>query len=240
MGFGIFNSVAVAAAHAVTPADGGGLGLQRVLIVDWDIHHGNGTQQIFAEDDRVLYFSVHGLYRYPAFVKEDWERHSGPTYVGGARAQGRTINVAWTGEGYGDAEYAALWERLLMPVAREFEPELVIISAGFDSAAGDEEGYQCTPVGYAYLTSELQKLASGRIVVVLEGGYNIPAISYGFHACVAALAGLGAAGDGEGEVDTCSSSNPWQRSGFGDGNAQAIEDIELSIAAQRPYWSCLR
>lgn len=150
MGFGIFNSVAVAAAHAVAAVAEGGLGLKRVLVVDWDIHHGNGTQEIFAEDERVLYFSAHGYYRYPAFSTDGWEQQAGPGFVGGATAAaaaGKTVNCAWTGEGYGDAEYLALWKRVLMPVAREFAPELVIISAGFDSAAGDEEGYQVSATG---------------------------------------------------------------------------------------------
>ena len=200
------------------------------MIVDWDIHHGNSTRSIFADDDRVLYFSAHGLYRYPAFSKEGWDEQAGAAFVGGGGALGKSINCAWTGEGYGDAEYAELWQRLLMPVAREFDPQLVIISAGFDSAAGDEEGYQVTPRGYGHLVSQLQLVAGGRLVVVLEGGYNIPAISHGLHACVATLAGA---------VEDEKEDPPWPLPQL-EAEAMAIGDIERTIEAQRPYWKCLK
>lgn len=244
MGFGLFNSVACAASHATAPIDDGGLGLERVLIVDWDIHHGNGTQSIFAEDESVLYFSVHSLHRYPAFTTDNWEEHMGPSFVGGGTADGthnaaagKSVNCAWSGEGYGDGEYRLLWERLLLPIAREFSPQLVIVSAGFDSAAGDEEGFQVTPRGYAHLIDELQQLAGGRVVVVLEGGYNIPAIANGLHACVAALSGAftEAKGDDDGEAH-----RQQERQGDPPPQASAVADIDRTIDAQRPYWSCLR
>ena len=228
MGFGLFNSVACAASHATASVDEGGLGLERVLIVDWDIHHGNGTQAIFAEDESVVYFSVHSLNRYPAYVSDDWEATMGPSFVRGAAegSRGRSVNCGWSGEGYGDAEYRLLWERLLLPVANEFDPQLVIVSAGFDCAAGDEEGFEVTPRGFAHLIESLQQLADGRVIVVLEGGYNIPAIATGLNACVAVLSGAFAKDD-EAEAQE----QP---------QAPAIEDIERAIDAQRPYWSCLR
>lgn len=222
MGFGIFNSVAAAAASALNE------GLDKILVVDWDIHHGNGTQEIFANDRRVLYFSAHGLYTFPAFARDGQMEVQSSSYVGEEpNGKGFSCNCAWTDQGYGDNEYMSVWERLLMPIAREYQPQLVLVSAGFDSAAGDEEGYQVTPAGYAVLLSKLQELAGGRVVVVLEGGYNIPAISHGLHACAAALLGV---------VDVSADS----RTAAVTPKAQATADIDAALAAQRPYWKCLQ
>ena len=116
-----------------------------------------------------------------------------------------------------------------MPVAREYDPELVLVSAGFDSAAGDEEGFQVTPKGYASLTTQLRGLAKGRVVVVLEGGYNIPAVSHGLHACVASLAGA---------VTDQDQAAIAAISGAG-ASGQSVADMESTIEAQRPHWGCL-
>ncbi len=119
-----------------------------------------------------------------------------PAYVGSGAGKGYTINVGWNNGvhpcvGYGDEEYFACFQRVLLPVARAFAPDVVLISAGFDSAAGDECGYAVTPQGYAQLTHMLQAdslpSAQGRVVCVLEGGYNLPAVAYGLEACLCAL-----------------------------------------------------
>ena len=182
MGFGIFNSVAIATADTLENPDNG---INRILIVDWDIHHGNGTQEIFANDKRVLYMSAHALYSFPAFIQRessssDTEGTKGsggeqqqqlalqsPSYVGGKDAQGFSVNCAWEQSGYGDCEYMCMMDHLIMPIATEFAPQLVFVSAGFDSAAGDEEGYRVTPTGYARMIRKLKTLADGKIVVVL-------------------------------------------------------------------------
>eukprot|EP00286_Rhodomonas_abbreviata_P020664 CAMPEP_0181313932 /NCGR_PEP_ID=MMETSP1101-20121128/14529_1 /TAXON_ID=46948 /ORGANISM="Rhodomonas abbreviata, Strain Caron Lab Isolate" /LENGTH=443 /DNA_ID=CAMNT_0023420953 /DNA_START=203 /DNA_END=1531 /DNA_ORIENTATION=+ len=150
MGFGLFNSVAAAAADALATG-----AAQRVLIVDWDIHHGNGSQEMFEADPRVLYFSAHGGYAFPAFVRDGQMQRQAASCVGSGAGAGFSMNCAWSAEGYGDAEYADLWRRLLLPVAAEFAPDLVLVSAGFDSAAGDEEGFLLTPAGYARLLDGL-------------------------------------------------------------------------------------
>lgn len=218
-GFCVVNSVAVAA-HAALAA-----GVARVLIVDWDIHHGNGTQAVFESDSRVLFFSAHDAYAFPHFSGPEKAAAMLPTAVGRGAGAGFTINVAWSEEGAGDAEYAHAWEKLLMPVAREFAPELVLVSAGFDSAAGDECKFMLSPRGYARLVRDLQTLAGGRVVVVLEGGYNIPAISHGLHACAGALLGaVDCAGAAVGRA----------------ASASAMHDVAGAVAAHAPYWAALR
>jgi len=163
MGFCLFNNVAVAAQAAIRS------GVDRVLIVDWDLHHGNGTQHTFEEDADVLYFSTHQYPFYPGTgaVEE----------VGRGAARGRTVNVAWPA-GMGDAEYVAAFDRILLPIARSFDPQLVLVSCGFDAAAGDLlGGMRLSADGYAALTRRLLELAGGKVVLALEGGYNLEAIA---------------------------------------------------------------
>ncbi|XP_019485164.1 PREDICTED: histone deacetylase 6 isoform X1 [Hipposideros armiger] len=182
-GFCFFNSVAVAARHAQA-ISGHAL---RILIVDWDIHHGNGTQHIFEEDPSILYISLH-RYDHGTFFPMGDEGAS--NQVGWAAGMGFTVNVAWNGPRMGDAEYLAAWHRLVLPIAYEFNPELVLVSAGFDAARGDPlGGCQVSPEGYAHLTHLLMGLASGRVILILEGGYNLTSISESMAACTRTLLG---------------------------------------------------
>lgn len=175
MGFCLFNNVAIAARAAQSR------GAKRLLIVDWDVHHGNGTQNAFWDDPDVLYFSIHQFPFYPGTGAV------GDT--GGATARGRTVNVPWP-SGMGDAEYLAAFDRVLLPIARDFAPELVLVSAGFDAARGDLLGEMLvTPAGYAGMTARLQRLAGGRIVLALEGGYNLEAIAASAAECLRVLLG---------------------------------------------------
>ena len=163
MGFCLFNNVAVAARAALRS------GADRVLIVDWDLHHGNGTQHSFEDDPHVLYFSTHQYPFYPGTgaIEE----------VGRGAARGRTVNVPWPA-GMGDAEYVAAFDRVLLPIARAFDPQLVLVSCGFDAAAGDLlGGMRLSAEGYAALTARVLSLAGGKVVLALEGGYNLDAIS---------------------------------------------------------------
>lgn len=105
-----------------------------MLICDWDVHHGNGTQSIFLNEPDVLYFSVH---RWNGGNFFPFLQNAGPTNVGVGDGEGFNVNVGWSRKGMGDAEYLAVWEKLLMPVARKFQPDLVLVSAGFDAAVGD-------------------------------------------------------------------------------------------------------
>ena len=175
MGFCLFNNVAVAAQAARRA------GTERVLIVDWDLHHGNGTQHTFEEDPDVLYFSTHQYPFYPGTgAIED---------VGRGAGRGRTVNVAWPA-GMGDAEYLAAFDRILLPIARAFEPDLVIVSCGFDAAEGDLlGGMKISAAGYAAMTERVASLADGRIVLALEGGYNLDAIAGAAAECTRVLLG---------------------------------------------------
>jgi acetoin utilization deacetylase AcuC-like enzyme len=176
MGFCLFNSVAVAA-RAVQA----GGAAARVLIVGWDLHHGNGTPNTFWEDPTVLYVSTHQFPFYPGTgaIEE----------TGGGAGLGFTINVPWPA-GCGDPEYLSAFDRVVLPIAREFRPDLVLVSAGFDAADGDPLGaMRLSPGGYAQLTARLTALARGRLVLALEGGYDLGAISASAAACLRVLLG---------------------------------------------------
>jgi len=173
MGFCIVNNAAVAAAHAVAAH-----GLSRVLLVDFDVHHGNGTQDAFYEDPRVLYFSTHQSPAYPGTGRADETGH-GP-------GAGFTVNVPLPPD-VGDAGFLQAFDTILMPLADRFRPELVLVSAGYDAhwrnsayVAGIRE--HITVQGLAALSSRLQSIADahcpGRIVGVLEGGYDLDALAY--------------------------------------------------------------
>ena len=168
LGYCLFNNVALGAAYARHY-----LGVERVLIVDWDVHHGNGTQHLFEQDNTVLFFSIH---QYPHFPKTGFF-----TEAGIGPGEGYTINVPLP-KGYGDGDYVSIFEKLLRPVARDFAPDLIMVSAGFDIHPDDPlGGMGVTPRGFAGMTRSLLELAGeiceGRIVFVLEGGYNPQALA---------------------------------------------------------------
>jgi histone deacetylase 6 len=176
MGFCLLNHAAVAARALL---DAGAA--HRVLILDWDLHHGNGTQDIFWDDPRVLYASLHQHPLYPGTGRlED---------VGEGRGAGHTLNVPLPG-GMGDADYLLVFDRLVLPIARAFAPDFVIVSAGFDASLGDPLGaMRLTPAGFAQMTERLCGLAHGRVALALEGGYNLGAIAAAAEACVRVLLG---------------------------------------------------
>ncbi|KAJ1984552.1 Histone deacetylase hda1 [Dimargaris verticillata] len=180
MGFCFYNNVAIATRYVQSH-----LNVGRVLIVDWDIHHGNGIQEAFIDDPDVLYFSIHrhdnGNF-YPESPLGDYD------IVGLDKGAGFNVNVPWPCPGMGDGDYLHVFDRLLLPMAREFAPELVIVASGFDAAKGDTIG-EClvTPSAYAHMTYLLKGLAGGRVVLALEGGYNLDAIASSALACVQAL-----------------------------------------------------
>ena len=164
MGFCLFNNIAVGARYAQEH-----LKLDRILVVDWDLHHGNGTQHSFEEDPSILYFSTHQYPYYPG---------SGAfSEAGIGRGEGFTVNVPLS-VGFGDSEYVAIFEKVLRPIAIDFNPEMILVSAGFDIHIDDPlGGMNVTPEGFAGLTRSVLEIADscceGRVVITLEGGYNI-------------------------------------------------------------------
>jgi acetoin utilization deacetylase AcuC-like enzyme len=166
-GFCVFNNVAVAARYAQQKHK-----LAKILIVDWDAHHGNGTQSIFYEDPSVLYFSVHrrGTYGTTGRAAE----------ASDGKGIGLTINVPLEA-GLGDAAYRKAFEEKLLPAARQFRPDLVLVSAGFDAGEHDRCGMRVTAAGFADLTRTVKDIArkycNGRLVTVLEGGYNLDGLA---------------------------------------------------------------
>jgi len=177
MGFCLFNNVAVAAARALER------GLQRVAVLDFDVHHGNGTQDIFWEDPRVLFVSSHQFPFYPGTGAVD--------EVGEGPGRGFTVNLPMPA-GLGDGEYGRAWREIVGPIGKEFDPELVLISAGFDAHADDPlGGMALTAAGYARLADVCASMASGaasgRVVAVLEGGYSPDGLADGAGALVGRL-----------------------------------------------------
>ena len=163
-GFCIFNNIAIGAMHAIEHH-----GMQRVLIVDWDLHHGNGTQHSFYDDPRVLYFSTHQYPFYPG--------SGSVSEIGRGKGLGYTINVPLQ-VGPGDAEFLKIFKTILVPVALEYKPDLVMLSAGFDIYYKDPlGGMRVTPGGFANLMRVLLDIADeccdGKLVAVLEGGYDL-------------------------------------------------------------------
>ena len=178
MGFCLLNNVAIAA-RAVQAEDG----VDKILILDWDVHHGNGTQHSFEDDPSVLYASTHQFPYYPG------TGDFGEAGVG--RGRGATVNVPLPA-GCGDAEYAAVAQRVLVPMARAYRPELIVVSCGFDAHRADPlAAMQLSGDGFRNLTAVVRRLADelcgGRLVLLLEGGYALSGLREGTEAVLDVL-----------------------------------------------------
>src|SRR5262245_37091874 len=179
MGFCLFNNVAIAAAWLRRH------GVGRVAIVDWDLHHGNGTQHVFEHDPDVLYVSTHQYPYYPGTGAAE--------EVGRGAGAGRTLNLPFPA-GFGDAEYAHAFSEVVLPILRQFAPDFVLVSAGFDADHRDPlGGMAVTPAGFTAMARACVDLAGecagGRIAAVLEGGYDLDAIGEGVDVTLAAMRG---------------------------------------------------
>ncbi|XP_004863186.1 histone deacetylase 7 isoform X7 [Heterocephalus glaber] len=223
MGFCFFNSVAIACRQLQQQGKA-----NRILIVDWDVHHGNGTQQTFYQDPSVLYISLH--------------RHDDGNFfpgsgavdeVGAGSGEGFNVNVPWAGgldPPMGDPEYLAAFRMVVMPIAQEFSPDLVLVSAGFDAAEGHPAplgGYHVSAKCFGYMTQQLMNLAGGAVVLALEGGHDLTAICDASEACVAALLGN--------TVDPLSEES-WKQKP----NLNAIRSLEAVIRVHSKYWGCMQ
>jgi len=186
MGFCLFNNVAIAARVAVQKH-----GLERVLIVDFDVHHGNGTQDVFYGDEHVLYISAHQYPLYPGTGRVE--------ETGMGAGLDHTVNIPlppWSG----DREYLLAFEQIVVPAARRFQPQIVLVSAGYDAHWADNiSSMQVTVGGYARMATILKHLATelcqGHIVFALEGGYHLQALAHSVKATIEVLLGLPAGKD---------------------------------------------
>lgn len=212
-GFCFYNNAAIAAVSALKDKSR----CKRVVILDWDVHHGNGTQNTFYKDNQVLYISLHrGGAFYPGTGSVD--------EIGEGKGKGFTINIPWPGRGFGDADYLAAFEVLVEPVISAFEPDLTIISAGFDAVIHDPlGGMLVTPDCFGHLTRRVMDL-SPKTVMILEGGYNLLQLTASIKSCLKALLG-----DAPQTIDSNSSRLLPQ-----------TEETLLSVADRlSPYWPCL-
>jgi acetoin utilization deacetylase AcuC-like enzyme len=186
MGFCLFNNLAVGAKWAIRH-----LGIDRIMIVDWDLHHGNGTQNSFYRNNKVLYCSTH---QYPLYPGSGALPESGE-----GQGLGYTVNIPLVG-GHGDQEYARIFNELYVPLANTYRPRLILVSCGFDIMAGDPMGsMRVSPAGVAYMTRGLVELAEefcdGRVLFTLEGGYDLDNIRNGALAVLTELHGAPLASD---------------------------------------------
>jgi acetoin utilization deacetylase AcuC-like enzyme len=194
MGFCLFNNAAVAARHALEAR-----GVERVLLVDWDVHHGNGSMHSFYDTPQVLYFSVHQYPHYPGTGRVE-ELGRGP-------GAGFTVNVPLPG-GQGDADYLAVFQEILLPLARAYQPGLILVSAGFDVHRDDPlADMLVTEAGFAGMTRLLMQAAEescpGRLAFTLEGGYDPEGLASGVAAVLRTLLGESApAAEGQADLAT--------------------------------------
>jgi len=211
MGFCLFNNVAIAAEAALRQ------GVERVAILDWDVHHGNGTQATFWQRRDVLYLSCHQFPFYPGT--------GAPSEVGQGAGAGFTVNCGLPA-GQTDADFGAVFHDLFLPILQAFRPGLLLVSAGFDPHARDPlGGMRVTERGFAAMCSAAIRLAEaccgGKLVLLLEGGYDLDALAHSIHACLEVLTGQ---------------RHEFPGGGVGPSAARAIAD---SRAALRPFWPVL-
>ncbi|XP_026958408.1 histone deacetylase 9 isoform X6 [Sagmatias obliquidens] len=223
MGFCFFNSVAITAKYLRDQ-----LNISKILIVDLDVHHGNGTQQAFYADPSILYISLH------RYDEGNFFPGSGaPNEVGTGLGEGYNINIAWTGgldPPMGDTEYLEAFRTIVKPVAKEFDPDIVLVSAGFDALEGHAPplgGYKVTAKCFGHLTKQLMTLADGHVVLALEGGHDLTAICDASEACVNALLGN--------ELEPLAEDILQQTP-----NMNAVISLQKIIEIQSKYWKSVR
>lgn len=213
MGFCLFNNIAIGAEHLLRRH-----GLRRVLIVDWDLHHGNGTERAFYERGDVMYFSTHQAPLFPGT--------GAASAFGHGEGLGFNLNVPLLA-GKGDADFLHIYEKVLAPVAAQFAPEFILVSAGFDIAAADPLGrMEVTTAGFGAMAASLlamaERTAGRRLAVILEGGYDLQALTGGVKEVLKAMA--------EEPVPT------WDSRRFGQPSPSLKVELREALAAFRTRW----
>lgn len=217
-GFCLFSNVAVAAKTMLKlfPES-----VRKIVIIDWDIHHGNGTQKSFYDDPRVLYISLH---RYENGKFYPGTKAGSHKMCGEGDGEGFNMNIPWRSPGTGDGDYVYAFNKLIIPLISEFDPDLIIVSSGFDAADGDiVGGCHVTPAGYGYMTHMLKALARGKLAVILEGGYNLDSISNSALAVAKVLIGE--------PPESTITAQPF---------LDTIEVVDEVIKTQSKYWTCFK
>lgn len=217
-GFCLFSNVAVAAKNMLKlyPES-----VRKIVIVDWDIHHGNGTQKAFLNDPRVLYISLH---RYENGRFYPGTKAGSLHMVGEGTGEGYNVNIPWSAPGTGDGDYIYAFNKVVIPIISEFDPDLLIVSSGFDAADGDIiGGCHVSPAGYGYMTHMLKAIARGKMSVILEGGYNLDSISKSALGVAKVLIG-----------------EPPESTITAQPLLDTIETIDDVIKVQSKYWNCLK
>ncbi|CAF1153614.1 unnamed protein product, partial [Didymodactylos carnosus] len=223
LGFCYFNNVAITAKWLKKHRN-----LQRIAIVDWDIHHGNGTQNLTYEDPNILYISLHRF-------------DNGTFFPGGGNVDecgfndgvGKNVNIPWNGElepPMSDVEYLAAFRSVIMPILEDFRPQIILVSCGFDGAVGHPHplgGYELTPMCFAYMTKKLMSLADGKVILVLEGGYELSSLAECGKLCVEALLSKDLPTF---DIETLRAKP----------NSNAIKTLKEVIHVQKKYWPTLK
>ncbi len=217
-GFCLFANVSVAAQVILNEYPES---VRKILILDWDVHHGNGTQKVFWDDPRVLYISLHrydlGKF-YPGTKAGDLDQ------VGEGKGRGFNINIPWSNGALQDGDYIYAFEKVVMPICYEFDPDFIIISAGFDAADKDlVGGCHLSPAAYGHMTHMMKSLAKGAVCAILEGGYNIEATAISALAMTQVLLG-----EAPGELKT-----KLPRS-------DVVEVIYEVQKQQSSFWKCMK
>lgn len=212
MGFCFYNNMALAALNLLKSP-----GVSRIMLVDWDVHHGNGTQSMLYDDPRVFYVSVHrGGSFYPRTGKV--------SEVGRGPGTGYNANIPFPKAGFGDLDYLAVFSVIIEPLCAAYAPDIVLVSAGFDAAEHDPlGGMKVSPECYGHMTNRLLRYAQGRVVMALEGGYNLESISSSVLSCIRVMLG-----EQPGSID----SNKMLR--------QETEDVLFRVGRQlAKLWPCM-
>ena len=217
MGFCLFNNIAIAARYALAKHN-----LSRVAIVDWDLHHGNGTQHSFYDDPRVLFISMHQYPYYPGT--------GSVSQIGGGEGKGYTVNIPFIG-GAGDVEYTLAFHHVVIPILKAYKPEMIFVSAGFDAHRKDPlGGMGVTRMGYEHMVKVLMhaaaELCSGRLILTLEGGYSLDALHDSVEKLLVAMSTYDPPQDALPDPP-----NP------GDLHPRIVNTFKEVFATQKPYWN---